>query len=91
MAKNTHVIGVRDLKAHASAVLREVCETGAEYIVSVRGRPVARIEPLGGDIDAQSIDGMGNLRGAMADLPRLDWDDFVAAKRLWDVSLPNDE
>lgn len=39
-------IGVRELKARASEVLREVREHRARYIVSSRGRPIAAIVPL---------------------------------------------
>ena len=38
-------IGIKELKARASAVVREVQATGAEFIITVHGWPVARIEP----------------------------------------------
>src|SRR5215468_3048431 len=50
-------IGVRELKAHASAVLRGVQETGQAVEVTVRGRPVARLvpmEPVGSTADELS-------------------------------------
>ena len=76
-------IGIRELKANASAVIREVQESGSEVIITVRGRPVARIEPLTAETLATPTDGMGGLRGAFPDMPKLEWEDFVAAKRLW--------
>lgn len=79
----TRTIGVRELKARASEVLREAQETGEEVIVTVRGRPVARLEPLS-PITGRSVDGMGGLRGALSGLPRLDWDDFADAARVWE-------
>lgn len=91
MKENVRVIGVRELKAHASAVLREVCETGAEFIISARGRPVARIEPLASGDLPLSTDGMGGSRGALSDLPRLEWDDFAVMKRLWQTEALHDE
>jgi len=39
-------IGVRELKNQASEVLRAVREENAEYVVTVRGRPVAVLRPL---------------------------------------------
>jgi len=75
---------MRELKANASAVIREVQESGTEVIITVRGRPVARIEPLTDEPGAAPTDGMGGLKGALSDFPRLEWEDFVAAKRLWD-------
>ncbi len=38
-------IGVRELKAHASEILREVQEQRAEYLITHRGRAVARLVP----------------------------------------------
>ena len=39
-------IGVRELKIHASEIVRKVRETRARYIVTHRGRPVAAIVPV---------------------------------------------
>jgi prevent-host-death family protein len=39
-------IGVRELKIHASEIVRKVNEKRARYIVTLRGRPVAAIIPL---------------------------------------------
>ena len=39
-------IGIRDLKARASEVIRSVREKRARYLVTFRGRPVAAIVPL---------------------------------------------
>ncbi|WP_204081309.1 type II toxin-antitoxin system Phd/YefM family antitoxin [Mycobacterium riyadhense] len=40
-----HSIGMRELRQNPAPVLRAV-EAGAEVIVSVNGRPVARIVPI---------------------------------------------
>lgn len=39
-------IGVRELKNEATRVVREVRETQAEYIVTVRGEPAVVIRPF---------------------------------------------
>ena len=39
-------IGVRDLKNRASEIVRDVSERDEEYIVTVRGEPVAVLRPL---------------------------------------------
>jgi prevent-host-death family protein len=39
-------IGVRELKIHASEIVRKVKENGVRYIVTHRGRPVAAIIPV---------------------------------------------
>jgi prevent-host-death family protein len=38
-------IGLRELKIHASEVVRDVSETRARYVVTRRGEPVAIIVP----------------------------------------------
>jgi len=42
----TSKIGVRELKNRASEIVREVHEQEAEFIVTLRGEPVAIIRPL---------------------------------------------
>jgi len=39
-------IGIRELKTHASEILRKVKEKRARYIVTHHGRPVAAIIPI---------------------------------------------
>jgi prevent-host-death family protein len=38
-------IGIRDLKTHASDVLRDVCDNRARYVVTRRGEPLGIIVP----------------------------------------------
>jgi len=42
-------IGVRELKNHTSRVLRAVREEMSEYVVTLRGEPVAVLRPLSAD------------------------------------------
>jgi prevent-host-death family protein len=42
----TETIGVRELKNHTSRLLRAVREDMAEYVVTLRGEPVAVLRPL---------------------------------------------
>jgi prevent-host-death family protein len=44
--KKMEEIGIRELKARASDVVREVKEKRARYVVTQRGEPVALIIPL---------------------------------------------
>jgi prevent-host-death family protein len=39
-------IGVRELKTHASEIVRSVREKRARYVITQRGRPVAVLLPL---------------------------------------------
>lgn len=42
-------VGVRELKNNTSEIIRAVREKGAEYVVTVQGRPAAMIVPLAMD------------------------------------------
>lgn len=59
-------VGVRELKARTSAVLRRVRERGEEVEVTVRGRVVARIVPV-----RPAARGSARRRSAWTDLDRL--------------------
>ena len=72
-------VGVRELKAHATEILRQV-EYGEEFVVTRRGRPVGRIVP----VQPKQADGMGGLRGAFRHWPDLTMEDFEEAKRIWE-------
>ena len=39
-------VGVRELKTHASEIVREVRESGASYVITYRGKPVGVLMPL---------------------------------------------
>lgn len=39
-------IGVRELKTHASEIVRNVRERNARYVITYRGRPVGLLVPL---------------------------------------------
>jgi prevent-host-death family protein len=41
-----HEVGVRELKNQATEIIREVREQQAEYVITYRGKPVARIVPF---------------------------------------------
>jgi prevent-host-death family protein len=40
------VIGIRELKDHATQILRKVREEGAEYQVTYHGKVIARLGPV---------------------------------------------
>ncbi len=39
-------VGVRELKTHASEIVRQVREAGVSYTVTYRGEPVGLLSPL---------------------------------------------
>lgn len=60
-------VGVRELKNRASAIVSEVREQAAEYVVTVHGEPVAVLRPYG-DEDRRRE----RRRRALATLARMD-------------------
>lgn len=42
------VVGIRELKIHASAILRKVRDEGDEYVITFHGRPVGMLIPIDG-------------------------------------------
>ncbi|OGO20721.1 MAG: hypothetical protein A2Z14_01145 [Chloroflexi bacterium RBG_16_48_8] len=39
-------IGVRELKAKASEILKEIREQRARYVITFRGKPIATLQPV---------------------------------------------
>jgi prevent-host-death family protein len=64
-------IGIKELKTHASAIVREVRDEKARYVVTFRGRPASLLVPL----EDPAANGGGALagraEGAWAELERL--------------------
>ena len=50
-------IGVRELKAKASEIIRSVREQRARYLITYRGRPVAALIPLEGTDEGPAMEG----------------------------------
>jgi prevent-host-death family protein len=48
------VVGVRELKNQASRIVRAIREEGAQYVITVDGRPVAVLRPFTPD-DAEDL------------------------------------
>lgn len=46
MADREYEVGIRELKAHASEIVREVREAQVRYVVTHRGRPVGLLVPF---------------------------------------------
>jgi len=78
-------IGVRQLKTHASEIVRSVREERARYVITQRGRPVAVLLPLDEPLaQAASSESSGTV-----------WDDLTrlgeAIGRGWQSSLTSTE
>jgi prevent-host-death family protein len=64
-------VGVRELKARASEIVREVRERRVRYTITYRGRPVGVLMPLDDPGDAALGDGVGSPVSAWDELVRL--------------------
>ena len=75
-------IGVRELKANASRVLKEVQESGEEIIITRRGKPCVKMVPI--TVGQERARTLRSLRGALLSLPELEFDDFMDIKSVWE-------
>ena len=76
------IIGVRELKANASRVLKDVEKSGEEIVITRRGKPCAKLVPVSVGLERERT--LGSLRGALLSLPELDFDDFMDVKSVWE-------
>lgn len=77
-------IGLREFKAKASQILREVSQDGKEFIITRHGKPCGKLAPLQGA--EQGMEGEPvSMRGIYTHLPDLAWEDFQEVKKLWDM------
>lgn len=83
MQRPVRTIGIRDLKARASEILHQVQQSGTEVVITHRGHPVARLEPIASARPSMSENGLANLRGALVSMPNLTWEDFRQLKEAW--------
>jgi len=77
-------IGLRELKAKASEVLREVSQKGKEFIVTRHGKPLGKlvlVKPE--DFKEKEKPHKKSLRNTYAFLPDLDEEDFQELKQVW--------
>ncbi|HMQ56768.1 MAG TPA: type II toxin-antitoxin system Phd/YefM family antitoxin [Anaerolineae bacterium] len=76
-------IGIRDLKTHASEILRQVRDQRTRYIITYRGQPVGVLLPLPEtDVEAQL------LSEAPAGDP---WDELTALGQEIGAGWPSDQ
>ena len=72
------VVQAGDFKARCLAILDEVAETGDEVVVTKRGKPVARLVPMGWPASPSLL---GSVRFVDPD------DDLLSTGELWDAAL----
>ena len=62
-------VGVRELKANASEIIRALRERQARYVITYRGRPVGLLLPLQGSVPLP--EGLEEEEAVWEDLERL--------------------
>lgn len=82
--------GIREFKARASEILRNV-EEGEEVVITRRGKPCGKL--IAPPVDAGPQLSLATLRGAFRDiLPEATWEDFQEIKKIWEPRpLPEDD
>ena len=53
---------ISDFKTHCTAEIAEACRTGESIVVTRRGKPVAKVEPI---IEKPPIRTLGAMQGAL--------------------------
>ena len=64
-------VGVRELKARASEIIRNVRERRARYVITYRGRPVGVLLPLDEATQAEAVAGSERGIAVWEELSRL--------------------
>jgi len=64
-------VGVRELKARASEIIRNVRERRARYVITYRGRPVGVLLPLDEGTQAEALAGAEQGTTAWEELSQL--------------------
>jgi prevent-host-death family protein len=67
--KEMRSVGVRELKNQASRIVQAVREQKTEYVITLRGDPVAVLRPFG-DQDAQRLQ-QAEIERSLAEMKRL--------------------
>ena len=80
-------IGIRELKAQASEIVRAVREEHAEYVITHRGKPVAMIVPFAEAEQPGSVQSLEEFWAEMDELAQRDGAKQRAARAHWNSCL----
>jgi prevent-host-death family protein len=73
------IIGVRHLKERLNEVLREVRQHDEEFIVTVHGRPIAKLVPVGPGSETNFDEGLWSEMDRLADEIGREWTSTTGA------------
>ena len=72
-------VGAFEAKTHLSALL-EAAESGESILITRRGKPVARLGPVGGEHPASIRRSVERIRGLRQQAPELSVADILSAR-----------
>jgi prevent-host-death family protein len=81
-SKGGHAVSAAEFKATCLHLMDRVRETGAEYVVTKHGRPVAKLVPY---VAPQPVKFVGALKGTVLTYDR----PFDPVDGEWDVNAPS--
>ena len=88
MTQRVATVSVRELKAKASEILRNLEQSSAgEVIITRHGKPWAKLVSLKGKPESIPWSERKSLRNTLTHLPELTETDFAEAKRIWEPKL----
>ena len=88
MLQGVTTVSVRELKAKASEILRNLEELpSGEVIITRHGKPWAKLVSLKGKPEGIPWSQRKSLRNTLTHLPELTEADFVEAKRIWEPKI----
>lgn len=83
------IIGIAELKANCTRLLREMARDGQPIMVTNRGQPVAEIKPVARKERAKTL--FGALKGSITCAPDFAPDESALApdwEEIWDANNP---
>ncbi|GEM_PF-3543403 len=80
-------VGVRELKARISQLLRALESHPEGVVITRHGKPCAKLVAFR---ETKVTTGQRTLRGAFPHLPDLTYEDFQEAKKMWNVNFDDE-